>query len=523
MRIVKDYEDIELRIECDEAPSQEKEKSEDIPANGYSLAHPPIASFALTAVDKPDVTSMYSAAPDPKAALFSNPPSLRQSAADVSDPLPGDKEQKSENGSDSDDEGLPEFPQPPQFEESRVSFERGKERLAGQGMRRPSPEQGKRAPDRPEFPSDPASDGSHNREDPGVGKMSQADPSDFGLGAKDSTRKSREERIRARKLRDLQRTRNNIDEVIERHIEAENPVEKAMSSGHLLLIASKGQSQAKAETEEKTASLEKIDPYDGSHDQYLLTDTSSSTITPGYSIGYTPVSSRISLTPIMLVAEQIPMPKPKQAKKPARLVLRERRTSKTLAVAVHEAAEYAAESAPVASSGSGIGAGHEHPIMEDMVPPRNSSQNYVWYSEPEEALERKGEVKHLSAPAIIPTAQTPTTAASATETGTVPGLNHRHTTSHASRASIASNLLSSASISANRESRLETRVETLERENRLLEAALMAVLKSGGCLNKCACKLRSAGDSLREGVVRTGAAESGSGSDRQNRESVESI
>jgi len=39
--------------------------------------------------------------------------------------------------------------------------------------------------------------------------------------------------------------------------------------------------------------------------------------------------------------------------------------------------------------------------------------------------------------------------------------------------------------------RLEGRVEALERENRMLEAALMAVLRTGGALNGCPCGVLS--------------------------------
>jgi hypothetical protein len=49
----------------------------------------------------------------------------------------------------------------------------------------------------------------------------------------------------------------------------------------------------------------------------------------------------------------------------------------------------------------------------------------------------------------------------------------------------------SSHTSASKEARLEARLEALERENRLLEAALMAVLKTGGTLNRCPCVLLS--------------------------------
>jgi hypothetical protein len=42
--------------------------------------------------------------------------------------------------------------------------------------------------------------------------------------------------------------------------------------------------------------------------------------------------------------------------------------------------------------------------------------------------------------------------------------------------------------------RLEGRIEALERENRMLEAALMAVLRTGGTMNGCPCGVLSDGE-----------------------------
>ncbi|KAF2097846.1 hypothetical protein NA57DRAFT_57024 [Rhizodiscina lignyota] len=61
------------------------------------------------------------------------------------------------------------------------------------------------------------------------------------------------------------------------------------------------------------------------------------------------------------------------------------------------------------------------------------------------------------------------------------------------RSSIGSSLTS-----ASKETRLEARVESLERENKLLEAALMAVLKTGGKLNGCPCSLAKGKDEEQE-------------------------
>lgn len=484
------------------------------------------ALFGLSPVEQPKIAATYSEALDAMAAPFSNPPSMRQSTADAVDVF-----SNTEDGEDSDDDSLPDFPRPPYSEESRNSFKRGKERLAGQGMRRPSLEQGKSATSHSDSPSkDSTSGNSHNREDSGVGKMPYADPSVFGLGAKDSIRKGREERIRARKLRDP-RTRNNIGEVLEQHVNRTTPPELTIKTASTVTPTENCEVGLESLNETQPQSQLESQTQDNSDTRHLSVDTFSTIPTLGYSTGYTPVSGRISLTPIMLVAEQIPMSKPKVAKKPARLVLREHRTPTTLAVAVREAAESAAESAPATSSGleneiretdaatslsntrtiaDARRAEQERKPADGPIPSLVSSQTSLQASELEKAMEQQGGAKHRSALRAL-SSPTPGTAAAqnsaivevanSAPAGAGAAIRHKHAPSHASRAGIASSLLppSSAFISASRETRLEARVETLERENRLLEAALMAVLKSGGRLNKCPCRLKSVRD--RKSVV----------------------
>jgi len=490
--------------------------------------------FGLSPVEQPKIAVTYSEALDAMAAPFSNPPSMHPSTADAVDVSSNTKD-----GEDSDNDSLPDFPQPPYSEESRNSFKRGKERLAGQGMRRPSLEQGKSATSYSDSPSkDSTSGNSHNREDSGVGKMPYADPSVYGLGAKDSIREGREERIRARKLRDPQRTRNNMDEVLEQHVDGMTLPGLAIETAHTVAPTENCEVELEPLNETQPQSQLESQTQDDSDTRHLSVDTLSTIPTLGYSTRHTPVSGRISLTPIMLVAEQIPMSKPKVAKKPARLVLRERHNATTLAVAVREAAESAAESAPATSSGikndiketdtatslSDTGtiadarrAEQEHKPADGLIPSLVSSQTSPQASELEKAMEQQGGAKHRFAPratsnpapgtaAVQNSAVVEAAGSAPAGAGAGAGIRHKHAPGHASRAGIASSLLSSspALISASRETRLEARVEMLERENRLLEAALMAVLKSGGRLNKCPCRLRS----VREGGAGAGGRES---------------
>ena len=553
IKLVEEEEHRDTRKERDKLLGEKRgDSKEGCDQKALKSSHVP---FGLSPVERPKIAVTYSEALDAMAAPFSNPPPMRQSTADAVDLSSNTKDGED----DSDNDSFPDFPQPPYSEESRNSFRRGKERLAGQGMRRPSLEQGKSATSRSDSTSkDSTSGNSHNREDSGVGKMPHADPSVFGLGAKDSIRKSREERIRARKLRDPQRTRNNTDEVLEQHVDRMTLPELVIETAPT--VTPTENYGVESESLNGTQPQSQLEPQtqDDSDTRHLSVDTLSTTPTLGSSTGYTPVSSRMSLTPIMLVAEQIPMFKSKVAKKPARLVLREYRTPTTLAVAVREAVESAAESAPVTSSGieseiketdavippSDTGttvdarrAKQEHKPADGLIPSLVSSQTPLQASELEKAMEQQGGAKHLSAPVIIPTAPratsspAPGTAAAQNSAiievadsapagagagaGAGAAIRHKHAPGHASRAGIALSLLSSSSafVSASREARLEARVEMLEREDRLLEAALMAVLKSGGRLNKCPCRLRS----VREGGAGAGTRAKG------GRESVDSV
>ena len=541
IKLVEEEEHRDTRKERDKLLGGKRESSkEGCDQKALKSSH---VLFGLSPVEQPKIAVTYSEALDSMAAPFSNPLSMHQSTADAVDLSSNTKDEE-----DSDNDSLPDFPQPPYSEESRNSSKRGKERLAGQGMRRPSLEQGKSATSRSDSLSkDSTSGNSHNREDSGVGKMPHADPSVFGLGARDSIWKAREERMRARKLRDPQRTRNNIDEVLE-HVDRMTLPELAIETAPTVTPTKNCEVELESLNETQPQSQLESQTQDGSDTRHPSVDTLSTTPTIGYSTGYAPMSGRICLTPIMLVAEQIPMFKPKVAKKPARLVLCERRTPTTLAVAVREAAESTAESAPATSSGieneireTGAATSlsdtgtiadarrteQEHKLADRPIPSFVSSQTSLRASELGKAMERQGSAKHRSAPRAL---YSPTPGTSAVQNSAIvevadsapagagagAAIRHKHAPSHASRAGIASSLLSSSSalVSASRETRLEARVEMLERENRLLEAALMAVLKSGGRLNKCPCRL-----SVREGGAGAGVGTRA----KVGRESVDSV
>ncbi|KAF2810292.1 uncharacterized protein BDZ99DRAFT_476470 [Mytilinidion resinicola] len=463
VRLIKQHDHLEIRHHEGELTTVAHEDATHDPPISQNRSKPDQAS---TNLEESSTSNLQSLPPDLKAALFSNPPSTRQSAAGMPEAACEDQSPES----DSDSVELPEFPRPPS-EETRVSLERGKERLAGQGLHRPSVKDADEQPEPP--PKDDVNDTIRTREDSGVGQLCQRDPSEFGLGAKDSTRKSREERIRARKLRDMQRIKSNIDEVVGRGVESPTSPE-SMSTQQMSPVQERHSEPSPSKIVEEPerpvselstvrSSLDSRVLGDG-HSRHISIDTVSTAPTPGFTTGYTPTSSRMSLTltPIMLVAEQIPVTKSKPTKKPARLILRDHQTPQSSIIATHEPVESSAESIPVAP-----------------------------------AVKERSGLRHFSAPANLPSTSTDVGTAIPTNRHL---RNHRHTPSRASCASTAIG-------PQTRDQLQEAQMEALQRENRLLEAALMAVLKSGGRLNKCPCQLK--GGAEGEGADETAGEEKG--------------
>ncbi|TKA69641.1 hypothetical protein B0A49_07193, partial [Cryomyces minteri] len=243
-------------------------------------------------------------------------------------------------------------------------------------------------------------------------------------------RKNREEKIRDRKLRDLQRDRQNIDEVVQRPVEI---------------------------TEASSCNLAK--PVTLDVGRLRPPPLQIRTTTEDDKTGYTPVTGQTSLSPVMLVAEGAPVVRAKHVKKPAALTLGNARSTRPCAVAVRQPQTPSPPSSPTntapASSSNCQPVGTPTPTtaFSAICPP---------VAPPHQKLLPIPEPKSLGARVPVPQQQ------------------QRPPSSAQQRASISSSSYTSAS----KEARLEARLEALERENKLLEAALMAVLKTGGALNR---------------------------------------
>ncbi|KAK5012354.1 hypothetical protein LTR60_004425, partial [Cryomyces antarcticus] len=280
-------------------------------------------------------------------------------------------------------------------------------------------------------------------------------------------RKNREENIRARKLRDLQRDRQNIDEVVQR------PVETTEASSCDL-------------AEPVTLGVGRLRP----------PPLEIRTTTEDDKTGYTPVTGQTSLSPVTLVAEGAPVVRAKHVKKPAALMLGDTRSTRPCAVAI---CQPQTPSPPPSPTTTAPASSSNYQPVGTPTPATAFSTIYPPAAPPHQKPLPIPEPKSLASKVPIPQQQRPPSSAQ-------------------QRTSISPSSYTSAS----KEARLEARLEALERQNKLLEAALMAVLKTGGALNRCPC-LGSSTTSMQLGVLPGGrSSTSGSGSDSRNGSAAES-
>ena len=232
------------------------------------------------------------------------------------------------------------------------------------------------------------------------------------------SRRRREEGIRARKLRDLAGVRDSLSGVL-RYPDRREATQAA----------------------EVSVTFSPIN-----QPSYRPSFLDSRINSPSYPTGYTPGTGQ-TLSPVMLVAEQIEVPHGKEFRKPLPLLLKEpsplRPTAKAVRTSTPPSSPTNIVPVPSETGEASLKVNpHASPLRSQIVRPRR-------------------EMRHLA-----------------------PGRSASGPSVIINRSSICS-----SHTSASKEARLEARLDALERENRLLEAALMAVLKTSGTLNKCPCAL----------------------------------
>jgi hypothetical protein len=191
--------------------------------------------------------------------------------------------------------------------------------------------------------------------------------------------------------------------------------------------------------------------------------TQSEALSPHYS---GPPRHENQLSKTMVVAEQAPLTRGRPIRKPARLVLPGKPLSQNVAaIRSDDTMATSVDSSPTTTP-SHQQKPHTPPQAADM-PVQSSARNTPT---PKPLFTPNSYTKHYSSPVLpsvnfIPQAVTATAAPAGGVRTSVSSLHTSHS----------------------KEERLEARLEALERENRLLEAALMAVLKTSGTLNRCPC------------------------------------
>lgn len=339
------------------------------------------------------------------------------------------------------------------------TMQRSSELLAGQNMRRSSSDYDDSPPSMPtktateNWVQHQASheDADHGRNDSAVDKLERfatKEPIKAKPHTLRPTRKTRDERVRARKLRDLESTRQNIDEVIERSFSADTD-SAAPSPSPSSPQSARLRPQPLKTVRPRPPSLDVPDPAP----------------TPGFKTGYTPsTAGSMCLSPVMQVAEQIPV-KNKKLKKPARLLLNEHAAAAgmTLAVRTHtppleQLCRNLEEQGEAADTTAG--ADDEREGYEDSSVTPTSARPMADF--PTTPPMGGPLTRHLSAPDVL------------SRTGVPPSTSHTRDTDNPHR--------TDAALPDPRRTALESRVAALERENQLLEAALVAVLKTSGAL-----------------------------------------
>ncbi|KAK0889641.1 hypothetical protein LTR91_026398 [Friedmanniomyces endolithicus] len=356
-----------------------------------------------------------------------------------------------------------------------------------------------------------------------------------------SSRKEREERIRTRKLRDRSNGSRTIDTVVNatppqsltRRLRKARPQIQIpeLKPAPLVTRASSSASSIaswKKITECTRTPVSPVPSQDspGSNGE----KTGYTPVSPTASNGSTSAEARMALSPVMLVAEEIPVPKTKSTPKPAKLVLRD---GKSFAPRPRSA------SIPHAALKRRSRTGSHTPAMQQ-TPPRSVSPMQHASKEdspplpsppPNRALpptppasgsERPAKIrateakKHLPIPPvyeILPKASTPPK-----RSDPLP-----HVVTQAQRKSISPKDFSSGSKpTTTASSKLDSaaRLEALEKQNAMLSAALVAVLRTNGAINGPLSALAAATEpespvramALESRVARRSAASQGAGS-----------
>ena len=320
-----------------------------------------------------------------------------------------------------------------------------------------------------------------------------------------TSRKEREERIRARKYRNQTQSTRTIDAVVNAPPPApRHRLKKARPQIHIPDLRPAPLVTRASSSASSSASWKKIT--ECTRTPVSPVPSQDSPASHGEKTGYTPVSpttsnennaeATMSLSPVMLVAEEIPVPKARCTPKPARLVLRDGKTyaprprsaslyhtavkRKSQAAGGVSGSQTSATQTPPRSRSPGTRAeGDETPPLPS--PPPNRA---LPPTPPASGSEKAGKARvaaDMKKELPVPPAYE---ISSSVEKALSPSRRHDappHIITQVQPRKGPSSLTKEHH--SPKTARIQARLEAVEKQNALLSAALMAVLKTNGALN----------------------------------------
>ena len=308
-----------------------------------------------------------------------------------------------------------------------------------------------------------------------------------------ASRKEREERIRQRRLRDRPYTARTIDTVV---LNATPPLprqrlRKARPQLQIPELKPAPLITRASSSASSNASWKKIT--ESTRTPVSPVPSQDSPASNGEKTGYTPISpstsnasasadTRMALSPVMLVAEEIPVPKTKSTPKPAKLIIKEGKTyaprPRSASVprnALKRRSRTSPQTSAMQTPPRSISPAYQQP-KEDTPPlPSPPPNRALPPTPPASGSEKAGKARSVEGKKELPVPPlyeiTPKIGSPPKRTEHVP-----HVATQAQRKSTGSK-------DSDKTAKIYARLEAVEKQNVLLSAALMAVLRTNGTLN----------------------------------------
>ncbi|KAK5131736.1 hypothetical protein LTR08_000625 [Meristemomyces frigidus] len=307
-----------------------------------------------------------------------------------------------------------------------------------------------------------------------------------------ASRREREERIRQRKLRDRPYTARTIDAVVNTPLPAPRQrLKKARPQIQIPALRPAPLVTRASSSGSSNASWKKIT--ESTRTPVSPVPSQGSPVSNGEKTGYTPVSpctsngsasgdAGLALSPVTLVAEEIPIPKAKSPSRPTKLVLKEGksyaprpRSASISRNAMKRRSRTAPQTPGMQTPSRSLTPAGERPKDDTPSLPSPPPNRALPPTPPASGSEGPGKARCLEVRKELPV---PPAYEISPKHATPPKRIEQvaHVATQAQRKSTASK-------DSGRTSKIDARLEALEKQNALLSAALMAVLRTNGALN----------------------------------------